>query len=71
MTDDLVVLFAWQCEACGREQEYETVERYLPSDGWPKVVKCERCGIAHRVEYDYATDTGPSTQVFMIEGDAA
>ena len=67
MTDHLVFMFAWQCEACGWEQEHVVAEQYVSVDGWPTRVACERCGMGHRVEYDYATDTGRDIQMFMEE----
>jgi len=70
VTDHLVFLFAWSCEACGWEQEHTAPQQYVRVDGWPSEVACERCGMKHRVEYDYATDTGPDIQVFMIEEEA-
>ena len=69
MTDNLVSMWAWSCEACGWEQEHTVPEQFVSVDGWPSVVACERCGIRHRVEYDYDPSEGPDIQVFMMEGE--
>lgn len=67
---ELLMSFEWLCEACGWEQDADVPLNppHAQSVGaWPEAVSCERCGVRHRVEYDYATDTGPDIQVFMLE----
>jgi len=69
---EILTSFEWLCEACGWEQDADVPlnpPRAQSLGDWPEVVRCERCGIQHRVEYDYDPSEGPNIQVFMLEGE--